>query len=281
MPPTGVVDAHVHFWQPAELDYPWLADLPLLQRAFLPRDHAAACGAAPIEKLVFVEGNCRPDQALEEARFVEALAAEDRRIAGIVAFVDLTEARTAGRALDALADVPLVRGIRHNIQGHPRGFCLQPAFVAGVREAGRRGLSFDLCITHDQLEDAIELARGCPDTRLVLDHCGKPPIAAGVLDPWRAHIETLAALDHVMCKLSGLLTEAGARRGDEDLAPYAGHVAQSFGAGRLMYGSDWPVLTLAGTYDDWFGFTERFTAGWSAAGSRAFYRDNATRCYRL
>ncbi len=281
MPPTGVVDAHVHFWQPDELEYPWLADLPPLRRAFLPRDHAAACGAVAIEKLVFVEANCRPDQALAEVRFIEALAAEDGRIAGIVAFVDLTRLRQAMETLDALADVPLVRGIRHNIQGNPRGFCLQPAFVEGVREAGRLGLSFDLCVTHDQLEDAIELARRCPDTRMVLDHCGKPPIATGLLDPWRKDIETLASLDHVWCKLSGLLTEAGARREDEDLAPYARHVAQAFGAGRLMYGSDWPVLTLAGTYDDWFGFTERFTADWSAAEARAFYGENATRCYRL
>jgi L-fuconolactonase len=280
MRPDRVVDAHVHFWQPAELEYPWLADLPPLQRAFLPRDHAAACGGA-VEKLVFVEANCRPDQALREVRAVEALAVEDARIAGIVAFVDLTDARDAGRALDALADAPLVRGIRHNIQGQPAGFCLQPTFVAGVREAGRRGFGFDICITHDQLEDAIALARLCPDTPLVLDHCGKPAIAAGALDPWRAQIATLASLVHVWCKLSGLLTEAGERCGDEELAPYADVVAQAFGTGRLMYGSDWPVLTLAGTYGDWYGFTRRFTAGWSDAETRAFYGGNAARFYRL
>lgn len=280
MQPTRVVDAHVHFWEPESLEYPWLAELPALARAFRPADHARACAGAPVRQLVFVEANCRPDQALREAQRVAQLAAADRRIRAIVAFVDLTGGEAA-LAMDSLAEVPLVRGVRHNIQGNPPGFCLQPAFVAGVREAGRRGLSFDLCATHDQLAEVVELARHCPDTALVLDHCGKPPIAAGTLDPWRDHIRQLASLDHVSCKLSGLLTEAGDRRADEDLLPFAHHVAEAFGPNRLMYGSDWPVLTLAGSYDEWYGFTLRFTEGWSQAETRAFYEENAARFYRL
>jgi L-fuconolactonase len=276
-----IVDAHVHFWDPAELTYPWLDGLPALRRAFLPADHAAAVGHAPVERLVFVEGNVRPDESGGEVDFAERLAAADPRIAGIVAFADLT-APGAPAALDALAARPLVRGVRHNVQGEAPGFCLQPSFVDGVREAGRLGLTFDLCATHDQLGEAEQLVRRCPDTRFVLDHCGKPAVRARLLDPWRADVARLAAHERVHCKLSGLLTEADpATRRDEALAPYAEHVVDAFGPARLLFGSDWPVLTLAGAWADWLRFTARLTASWSADERRAFYHDNATRVYAL
>jgi L-fuconolactonase len=278
-----MIDAHVHFWDPGELTYPWLDGVPSLRRAFLPAEHAAAVGDAPLERLLFVEANPRADAARREVAFVERLAAADPRIAGIVAFVDLTAPATdTAAALDALADVPLVKGIRHNIQGERRGFSLQPSFIDGVREAGRRGLTFDLCATHDQLAEVEQLVRRCPDTRFVLDHCGKPAVRAGLLDPWREDVARLAAHEQVCCKLSGLLTEAdAARRREADLVPYAEHVVDAFGTERVLFGSDWPVLTLAGTWRDWYGFTRRLTASWGAEERRRFYHDNAARVYRL
>jgi L-fuconolactonase len=276
-----VVDAHVHFWDPAELRYPWLDALPALRRPFLPEDHAAAVEDAPVERLVFVEANPAPGEEAREVAFVERLAAADPRIAGIVAFAELA-APGAARALDALADAPLVKGVRRNIQGEAAGFCLQPAFVDGAREAGRRGLTVDLCATHDQLAEVVELVACCPDTAFVLDHCGKPAVVARNLDPWRERIARLAEHGNVCCKLSGLLTEADpARWTEDDLRPYADFVVERFGAGRLLFGSDWPVLTLAGSWRHWYGFTERLTAAWGAAERRAFYHDNAARVYRL
>ncbi len=290
-----VIDSHVHFWDPAVLHYPWLEGTSL-DRAFLPRDYAAATregegegeGRAPIAKVVFVECNCRPEEARREVEFVERLArGEDEgqgesNITGIVAFADLMDAGALDRALDALRCSPLVKGIRHNIQGQPAGFSLQPAFVEGVREVGRRGLTFDLCVTHDQLKEVEHLVRECPDTRLVLDHCGKPAIRGGSSDSWRADVARLAAHENVCCKLSGLLTEADpARRREQELIPYAAWVVECFGTERVMYGSDWPVLTLAGSYCDWYQFTDRFTAAWSATERSRFYADNAVRVYGL
>jgi L-fuconolactonase len=276
----GVVDAHVHFWDPQVLTYPWLDDLADLQRAFLPVDYAAASAGAPVERIVFVEGNCRPAQNIAEAAYIDGLAVGEPRISAIVAYADLTDASGRDRALETLAGFPRVRGIRHNIQGEPVGFALQPAFVAGVRAAGRRGFTFDLCITHDQLPEAIELVALCPDTRFVLDHCAKPAVRRGLVEPWRAELARLAAFDTVCCKLSGLLTEATPHAWrDDELVPYASHVMDVFGIDRVLYGSDWPVLTLAGAYSDWYGFTRRFTEQWTATERQRFYHDNALEFY--
>jgi L-fuconolactonase len=283
---VGIVDSHVHFWDPAELHYPWLDALPSLQRAFLPQDYAAATGQVPIGGMVFVEANCRPEESRREVEFVQRLAEAEPRIAGIVAFVEMAEGLGTrgsglGKKLEALSRSPLVKGIRQNIQGHSVGFCAQRAFIEGVREAGRLGLVFDLCATHDQLREVTELVELCPDTPFVLDHCGKPAIHGGGFEAWSADITRLAAHPNVCCKLSGLLTEAGEAWCPEDLLPYAARVVECFGPERVLYGSDWPVLTLAGDYGTWYGFTERFTQGWSASERSRFYGDNAARVYDL
>jgi L-fuconolactonase len=277
-----IVDSHVHFWDPAALPYPWLAAIPSLDRAYLPADYRAATGATPIGKIVFVEANCRPSETQREVELIARLAEADPRIAGIVAYADLVDMQGLRATLDALVRRPRVKGIRHNIQGEPAGFCVQRAFVDGVREVGRRGLTFDLCVTQDQLREVVQLVRQCPDTRFVLDHCGKPAIRDGRPARWREHIAALAAHDNVACKLSGLLTEAAPEGWThEELVPYAEWVTRCFGSERLMYGSDWPVVTLAGSYCDWYGFTQAFTATWSAPERDRFYGGNAIRVYRL
>jgi len=285
-----MVDAHVHFWDPGALHYPWLDELPSLRRAFLPHDYRAATGEVPISRIVFVEANCRADETQREVALVQRLAEDEPRIAGIVAFADLGVGDSglgAGgsglrRTLDLLAPSPLVKGIRQNIQGQPAGFCVQPAFVDGVREVGRRGLAFDLCATHDQLGDVVQLVRLCPGTRFVLDHCGKPAIKEGRAERWRTDIAALAVYENVACKVSGLLTQAAPEAwSDEHLVPYADWVTRCFGTQRVLYGSDWPVLTLAGSYCDWYRFTERFTATWTAAERDRFYGGNAVAVYGL
>lgn len=276
-----IIDAHVHFWDPRELRYPWLAGLPALQRAHLPDEYAAGAGAVPVDRVVVVEGNCLPEQCLREAAWLEMLADGGAPIAGIVAFVDMTDTARRREVLDALARAPLVKGVRHNIQGEGAGFCTGPAFIGGVREAGERGLVFDLCATHDQLGEVVELVQCCPGTRFVLDHCGKPAIRDRRQDPWRADVARLAAFPNVWCKLSGLLTEAAPGCRDEELLPYAEHVVASFGRERVMFGSDWPVLTAAGRFADWYDFTRRVTAGWSAREVACFYAETAAHVYGL
>src|SRR5262249_28455837 len=148
--------------------------------------------------------------------------------------------------------------------------------------AARHGFTFDLCVTPDQLDDAVELVRRCPDARFVLDHCAKPAIRDNAFAPWALAIEHLAMHDHVSCKLSGLMTESRSdQRTAEALRPYAEHVRTCFGATRLLYGSDWPVCTLAGGEGLWRDIVEELTADWTSDERRAFYADNALRLYGL
>jgi L-fuconolactonase len=282
MPSPGVVDAHVHFWDPRVLRYPWLDALPDLNRPFAPSDYATATRNVPIDKVVVVECNCAPEESDREVAYFERLMQIEPRLAGIVAFADLTDEREIACVLERLGASPKVKGVRQNIQGQPPGFCLQRTFVNGVQLAGRRGLTFDLCATHDQLAEVVTLVEQCPDTRFVLDHCGKPAIRTHQVDPWRTYIARLAASENVWCKLSGLLTEADLEHWrEQDLAPYAVTVLEQFGADRLMYASDWPVLTLAGRYAEWHAFTEHVVASLSDAERQRVYRDNAAQVYEL
>ena len=275
-----LVDAHVHVWDPATIPYPWLGMEPRLNRAFTLTELDSAAEGVPLAGFILVEGDCAREAAAEETEFLARIAAADQRVRGIVARADPTDPMTFGRLLDRYERMAKVRGIRQNIQGNPAGYCLSEPFVEGVREVGRRGLTFDLCATHDQLDEVLQLAELCPGTRLVLDHCGKPGIARRRMQPWREQIAALAEHPHVWCKLSGLLTEADPSGwSDEDLRPFADAVLDEFGPDRLIYGGDWPVLLLAGTYREWYLFTRRFSRDWGANERGSFYHDNALRFY--
>ena len=276
-----VVDAHVHFWDPQALDYPWLRDEPSLARSYAPAEYTPLADGT-VESIVFVEANCAPTQSEREVARIEALATDDPRIVGIVAYADLSSSDSGGAALARLTKVERVVGIRQNIQGRPAGFCVQPAFVRGVQRVGEMGRTFDLCVTADQLPEAIDLVRQCPGTRFVLDHCGKPDVRNSAFASWANDIALLAACENVWCKLSGLLTQADpGQRSADVLAPYADHVLDRFGHARMMYGSDWPVVNLAGGVDVWRTMVDRFTSSWSDADRQSFYGDNAVRFYGL
>lgn len=275
------VDSHVHFWDQGTFSYPWLVDVPAIAGRQTPselREQTAA--AASPSQMVFVECGA---PWLDEVRWVEQLAAREPRIAGIVARCAMNAGAATTAAIEELQRHALVRGVRHNIQDEwdPR-FCVARDFLAGVRQLGAVDLSFDICCRHHQLPAVIELVRQCPDTRFVLDHCGKPDIREGRVDPWRAHIAELAALPNVDCKLSGLITEADHTAWTVDqLRPFVDHVLATFDSSRLLYGSDWPVVNLAATYARWLGTARQLVSHLSAAAQDAIFAGNARRVYRL
>lgn len=279
-----IIDTHVHFWDPGKLEYPWLAGAKPLRRVYEPKDFRAAFDSAPIEKIVFVECNVRPDQTEREVSWIESLAIDERRLSAIVAFADLTVADDSHRTgqLERLVARPLVRGIRHNIQGQPKGFCLQPSFISGVQTVHRLGAHFELCVTHDQLDDVLELLRLCPGGRFIVDHGAKPSIKTNLMQPWKAQMEEIARFENVSCKISGLFTEADLSRQPVDVVrPYAEHIAACFGPKRILYGSDWPVCTLAAEGMRWVEFVQSVAQPWSESEQRLFFHDNALDYYRI
>jgi L-fuconolactonase len=277
------VDAHVHFWDGARISYPWLAHVPTIAGPHTPVELAAAVGARLPTQIVFVEAGAAPEHARDEVLWVEELLVREPRIAAIVAGVAVDRGDETEFALAALAKHPRVRGVRDLVQAHPEpDFCTRPAFVAGVRRVGAHGFSFDLCATHAQLRACTELVRACPETSFILDHAGKPDIRHGVRDPWRADITALAELPNVVCKLSGLVTEADpATWTPAVLQPYVDHLLSCFGPKRLLFGSDWPVVNLAANYQRWLDTVLDFLAPLSPDERNAVLSENARRIYRL
>jgi L-fuconolactonase len=182
-----------------------------------------------------------------------------------------------------IAKLKTTRGVRRLIQNQKDPeFVLKPGFLETVRLLPKYDLSFDICIFHHQLPNSLEMVRRCPGVAFVLDHIAKPGIKAGLTDPWRAQIRQMAALPNVVCKLSGLTTEADHRNWTrEQLRPYIDHVMECFGPDRIMYGGDWPVSELAGAYLRWLETLDWATAHFSPAEKRKLFRDNAIKAYRL
>lgn len=243
---AGVLDAHVHVWRPSALTYPWLASAPALRSDLGPADVDDADGW--IREWVFVEADAVLPQALDEVAWVAGLDWPGLR--AIVAHADLADPRIPDH-LDALAAHPLVRGVRHSLQGAPTGVISSAAFLAGLVAVGERGLAFDACVRWPQLEALADAVARAPGTRVVLDHLGKPPVADGLGSPegrrWRAAVERIADLPHVSVKLSGLPAEAASAdvlaANGPDLLRCA---FDAFGPERAMFGGDWPVSGVPG-----------------------------------
>jgi len=281
--PLSIVDAHVHFWNPQRLNYPWLAGLPALNRAFLPEEYSTTTKNAGVSKMVFVECGCEPAQNRDEVKWISELAIREKWLKGIVAHASLEWGMAAREELAALAEFPLVKGVRRNLQSEADvNFCLQPDFMAGVRALAEFEFSFDLCIVHLQLPAVIELVRRCPEIQFILDHCGKPAIRDRQLDPWRQQIRELSALPNVACKISGLLTEADwANWQPADFQPFVRHAIDCFGFDRVLFGGDWPVLTLAGDFSRWRAALDFCLAGAGESDLQKLFQTNAEKIYRI
>lgn len=277
-----IVDTHVHLWHPKQLRYAWLKQVPLLNRPFLLKDYNDAIGDLEVESMVFVQCDTHPDDGLKETAWVTSLAAGDPRIRGIVAWAPLEVGNCVAAFIEKLAEESLVKGIRRLIQGESVDFCIQPNFIDGVKTLSRHGLSFDLCIFHPQLANAIRLVEQCPDVQFILDHIGKPDIKNQLFEPWKQEIKVLADFPNVHCKISGVVTEADHENWSLDnVQPYIDHVIACFGFDRVIYGSDWPVSTLAADYRRWVATLQGSVSGCSPEELRKLFHDNAVRFYKL
>jgi L-fuconolactonase len=278
-----IVDSHVHLLDTRRFRYSWAKGVPTLLRDWSPDDLAASAKPYEIESFVFVEADVDMPHYLDEADWVQSVAARDTRLKGCVAALPLERGAAVEPEIARIAKLPVVRGVRRLIQNQPDpGFVLQPGFLEVVQLLPKYGLSFDICIFHHQLPNTLELVWRCPEVSFVLDHIAKPGIKAGLLDPWRGYMREMAAQPNVVCKLSGVTTEADhARWTREQLRPYIDHVVDCFGFDRILYGGDWPVSELAAPYTSWLDVLDWATESCTAQEKRKLFSDNAIRVYRL
>ena len=278
-----IVDTHVHLLDQKRFKYSWAKGAPKLARDWSIDDLAGLAKTYQVESIVFVEVDVDMPQYLDEADWVQSIADADPRLKGCVACLPLERGPVLEPEMARIADLKVARGVRRLIQNQPDPeFVLMPDFLAALRLLPKYGLSFDICIFHHQLPNTLEMVRRCPDASFVLDHIAKPGIKAGLFEPWGQHMKDMAALPNVVCKLSGVTTEADHASWTRDqLRPYIDHVIDCFGFDRIMYGGDWPVSELAGSYTNWLEVLDWATAGCTPEEKRKMFHDNGIRAYRL
>ncbi|MGC0379168.1 amidohydrolase family protein [Streptomyces sp. SAI-229] len=278
-----VVDAHHHVWDLTVRDQDWITGPGLrpLRRNFTLSDLAPETREAGVGRTVLVQTVTVPEETPE----LLALAEAHTWVAGVVGWTDLTRPDAADE-LARLRELPggrYLKGVRHQVQGEPDPeWLLRPDVRRGLAAVADAGLVYDLVVLPHQLPACAAAARSLPRLTFVLDHLGKPPVASGALEPWASGVRALAALPNTVCKLSGLVTEADRTSWTaDDLRPYADVVLDAFGPGRLMFGSDWPVCTLAAAYGDVLALARELTGGLDATGRRQLFETTATRVYGL
>ena len=251
--PSVVIDAHHHFWDPETADYPWMTGShEPLRRAFGPSDLTPLLEAVGVTATIVVQAR----QELDETHSLLEMAAAAPWVSGVVGWVDITSAdvaKTIAGIREGEHGSRLV-GIRHLVHDEPDPeWLLRGDVLRGLSAVADSGLVYDLLVRARELPAATEVARRLPGLRLVLDHLAKPPISTRQTEPWATAVREIALLPNVACKLSGLVTEADwSSWHAADLMPYIAHAVEVFGSDRLMWGSDWPVCTLAASYSEVF-----------------------------
>ena len=272
------IDSHQHFWKYSETEYPWIGQGTPLQRDWLPADWQREAAKLHVSGSVAVQAR----QTLEESRWLLKLADESPFIKGVVGWVDL-QSEKVGDDLAALSSHKKFVAVRHVVQSEPDSqFMLKPEFLRGIGKLAQFNLAYDLLLFPKQLPAGIKVVQQFPDQRFVLDHIAKPLIRAGMLLPWRDDIKELAAHKNVFCKISGIVTEAKHRGWHKaDFRPYLDVVLQGFGEDRVMFGSDWPVCLLAGSYEQVHDLVADYFSQFSTKAQQKFFGWNAVRFYRL
>jgi L-fuconolactonase len=277
-----IVDAHQHFWDPARATYEWMSDdLAALRRRFEPVDLEPLLTACGVARTVAVQARSTVDDTV----YLLGLAAANQSVAGVVGWVDLTAPRV-DVTLAELAAMPggaKLVGIRHQVHDEPDpGWLLRDDVRRGLSMVGEAGLVFDLLVRTRELPAAVAMVERHPSVAFVVDHLAKPPLAGRDDGEWRRWVERMSAFPNVSVKLSGLVTEADWESWTpDDLSPYVESALSWFGDERLLFGSDWPVCTLAATYGEAFATYRAIVEDLAANSVERIFGSNAVRIYGL
>jgi L-fuconolactonase len=275
---TMKIDSHQHFWRFSEAEYGWMKPDWPIRRDYFPSDLEPELRACGLDGCVAVQAR----QSLEESRWLLELAESSAIIRGVVGWVDL-RCDKVEEQLRSLSVNDKFVGVRHVVQDEPDdSFMLGESFQRGIGLLKNFGLTYDILIYPRQLPAAIRLVENFPNQPFVLDHIAKPFIKDGTIEPWKTQIRELADHPNVCCKISGMVTEADWRSWKSDqFQPYLETVLDAFGIDRLMYGSDWPVALLAGSYRQVYQLTFDFVSPLGHEAIEKFFGTNCTRFYGL
>ncbi|HSP42925.1 MAG TPA: amidohydrolase family protein [Luteolibacter sp.] len=274
------IDSHHHLWAINDTDYVWMTEAhAVIRRDFLAPELDAVLDESGIDGTVAVQAR----QMVEETEFLLAFADANPRVRGVVGWVPLLE--NGGEPwLEKYATHPKLRGVRHVVHDEPDDdFILRPDFNEGIRNLPKYGLLYDILIFWKHLPQTIRFVDLHPEQPFVVDHIAKPRIAREAFDnEWAAGIRELAKREHVSCKISGMITEVRDAEWDADLLrPYFDTILEAFGPQRVMYGSDWPVCLLRGSYANWVHAVEQLASSLSLDEQAALWGGNAERIYQL
>ena len=273
------IDSHQHFWKYNPVRDRWITDeMAVIRRDFLPKDLVPELRANHIEGCIAVQA----DQSEEETRFLLDLAEEHDFIRAVIGWVDL-RADNVAECLASLSQKKKLRGFRHIVQAEPDDrFILQRAFLRGIGGLRQFGFTYDILVYPRQLPATIELVARFPNQPFVIDHIAKPEIKAKRTLPWAQQVREIARNRNVYCKVSGLLTEADWKNWkSDDCKPYLDIVFEAFGCDRVMFGSDWPVCLLAGSYSQVIGLVADYIKDFSPADKEKIFGLNAARFYGI
>ncbi|MCS2149979.1 amidohydrolase family protein [Scandinavium manionii] len=272
------VDSHQHFWRYTPQDYPWIsAEMGVLKQDLLPDMLQPTLQRHDMQSAILVQAR----SSAAETRWLLEIAEQTDFVRAVTGWLELSSPELQ-KDLEAISH-PLLRGFRHQVQDElsPAQWLADTAVNRGLRQLQQQEYVYEILVTHRHLSEAVEFAGRHDSYFLVLDHCGKPDLSLGAAH-WKRQIAPLAALKHVSCKISGLLTEPRpAGMSSRDLLPYFDAALEIFGSERLMFGSDWPVCLLAGADENPWDFSERATAALSADEQAAIYGNTARTVYRL
>ncbi|KQW78012.1 amidohydrolase [Devosia sp. Root413D1] len=272
-----IVDTHLHLVHMDRFTYPWLDGAGALNRAWPAEAFAAEAQKLGIEAALHMEVDVAEADMEAETRY--ALEVNPLVVGAIAAC--RPESSDFPAYLDRLAALKGVKGFRRVLHTSPDELSQGQLFRANLRRLADKHLPFDLCVLSKQLPVGRALVESCPGVQFVLDHCGVPDVAAQALDPWRREIKALAALPNVVAKISGIVAYAGPDWATATLRPFVEHIIESFGWDRVVWGSDYPVLTLTADLSRWVAATKEIVAGASPDEQAKLFHRNAERIYRI
>lgn len=274
-----IIDAHQHFWHYEPVNHAWIDDtMAVIRKDFLPSDLQKVYVENNIDGCVAVQA----DQTLEETNFLLWLSGKHKFIKGVVGWVDLRDDKI-DEVLEEYGQHEKIKGFRHIVQGETdHNFLLRPAFLNGIASLDKFGYTYDILVFPHQLGTVLEFVKSFPNQKFVIDHIAKPYIKDGFFDGWAILMKEIGKHENVYCKLSGMITEADFMSWTpEQINPYMEVVLNAFGAERLMFGSDWPVCLVAGSYVEVKQLVADFISKLSLLEQTKIMGTNAIQFYNL